>query len=136
MDGVLVFLGVGSNCGQKECAVREAIAWLGNILLDACSSDVYETLPVGHAGDNYMNAVVAGYSKETVEQLNSRCKAYELAHGRDDEARRLNRVPIDIDIVVAGGNVLRKRDFSNCFFRKGYDEILSVMPVQYLEALR
>lgn len=57
---ISVVLSLGSNCGDRERSVGEAMTWLSGILGDYMESEIYETLPVGHSGANYMNAVVSG----------------------------------------------------------------------------
>lgn len=118
-----VVLGLGSNYGQRKEAVEAALRWLEDLLIDFRKSGIYETPPVGHAGSDYVNAVAAGVSRVSVEQLERCCKEYEIAHGRDAEARRNNRVPIDIDIVIAGKDILRPRDFNCEFFQIGYEAL-------------
>lgn len=144
MNSISVILSLGANCGDRKESVDEAIVWLKCILSDLRHSGIYETLPIGHAGSNYMNAVVSGNFDGTLEEIERLCKKYEIIHGRDDESRRQNLVPIDIDIVIADGNILRPRDYKCGFFQKGYNEILDSdnkndIPEsehQYLEALR
>ncbi len=114
---------VGSDYGDRAEAVKEAIAWLSTVLVDCKSSDVYETPPVGHRGSNYMNAVVIGKSDLDADDLDHLCKEYEFSHGRDAEARNNGQVPVDIDIVVADGNVVRPKDFKCNFFKIGYCQL-------------
>ena len=116
-------LSIGSDYGDRAVAVAEAIAWLSTVLDSSRASDIYETPPVGHAGSNYMNAVFMGESSIEVEELDRLCKEYELSHGRDAEARKAGRVPVDIDIVMVDGNVVRPKDFKCNFFRIGYCQL-------------
>lgn len=120
MESVSVVLSLGSNFGERRENVACAMKWLSEILDGVVCSGIYETLPVGHAGTNYFNAVVSGRFNGSVDELNCLCKEYEMLHGRDDESRKLKRVPVDIDIVIAGEEVLRPRDYRCSFFRKGY----------------
>lgn len=118
---------LGSDFGNREKAVRESIAWLSKILHDSVASEIYETPPVGHNGSNYINAVVHGRCEIRLQELERMCKRYELEHGRDEEARREKRVPIDVDIVMAGGEVLRPKDYGCNFFRLGYSQVLTLL---------
>lgn len=119
-----VVLSLGSNCGDRENNVAGAIDWLRlHVLSDCECSEIYETLPVGHSGSNYINAVVAGFYSGCLEDLERLCKEYERSNGRDEESRKLNMVPVDIDVVIADGDVLRERDFKCSFFQKGYHEL-------------
>jgi 7,8-dihydro-6-hydroxymethylpterin-pyrophosphokinase (HPPK) len=123
MESITVVLSLGSNYGDRRGNVECAMNWLMEILEGVSCSGIYETLPVGHAGTNYFNAVVSGCFKGSVDELNAICKEYEILHGRDEESRRFRRVPVDIDIVIAGEEVLRPRDYRCSFFRKGYEMI-------------
>ncbi len=121
-----VALSLGSNCGDREGAVAEAEEWLTAILVGARGSDAYETAPVGSGTRPYLNAVVLGETDLSDCQLNAMLKAYETSHGRDDESRRRGDVPIDIDLVVSDGKVLRPRDFACSFFTIGYYSLTSL----------
>ena len=118
-----VIFSIGSNCGDREANVREGIDWLKGILLDPSSSGIYAT-PDCHGGQReYINAVVKGMSTQSIDEMESRCKTFELEHGRTPEARAAGNVPVDIDIVVFDGNTVRTKDFASSFFRIGYDSL-------------
>lgn len=114
---------IGSNCGDRHKAVEDAIHWLELQLQDCHASSVYETDPVGKSAGKYLNAVVTGSTALDAGHFDALCKAYEREAGRDEEARRNNLVPVDIDIVVADGIVLRPRDYGCWFFRKGMRQL-------------
>lgn len=116
---------LGSNFGDRSRNVASAIEWLAGFLTDLAVSDIYETPAYGHNGSPYMNAVVRGRLRQSggLQTLQQACKEYELLNGRDGEARKNNRVPIDIDIVMAGETILRETDFSRGFFQQGYRQI-------------
>lgn len=119
-----LIVSLGSNCGDRHAAVAEAICWLSGRLSDFKASEIYETPPYGHAGSDYMNAVVSGNCECSPEDFEAECKIYELKCGRNGEARMRNLVPIDIDVVISDGNILREADFSRGFFKIGYRQIL------------
>ncbi len=126
---------VGSNCGCRRENVEKAVVWLGSLLSGMESSGVYSTMdePVlsdkrlsGCASDSYgeyINCVVAGEFAGDGESLRQLCKEYELSNGRDIACRLRGEVPVDIDIVVADGDILRVRDWNSCYFQKGYRRI-------------
>ncbi|MFG6428015.1 2-amino-4-hydroxy-6-hydroxymethyldihydropteridine diphosphokinase [Lepagella muris] len=120
---ISVVLSLGSNCGDRERSVGEAMTWLSGILGDYMESEIYETLPVGHSGANYMNAVVSGSYPGSLSDLEMACKEYERSCGRDEESRREKRVPVDVDIVMADGEILRSRDYACSFFQQGYRQL-------------
>lgn len=120
-----IIVSLGSNCGDRAASVAKAIEWLRRRLSEFRESGIYETPPYGHAGSNYMNAVVSGKSSCDLQGFEKECKRYEEAEGRDGECRRLNLVPIDIDVVVCDDMILRPKDFAREFFKIGYRQITS-----------
>lgn len=126
-EGTEVILGIGSNCGDSRGSVAEALEWLSTILDGFRASSIYSTPPFGHPGPSYMNAVALGRWKGEIDagsrSLRMLCKEYELIRGRDEKSRLERRVPVDIDIVSAGGSVLRPADWERDYFLRGYREL-------------
>lgn len=92
--------------------------------MDGRNSPIYAT-PDCHGGQReYMNAVVAGTTFLAPEELERICKDYEIGSGRDSAARAAGNVPVDVDLVVYDGCVLRDKDFRCEFFLKGYRILL------------
>ncbi len=120
-----VVIGVGSNCGDRDAAMADAIRELLGLLSGGRASSVYETPAAGGGTRPYLNAVVAGVTTLPDAELNRRLKRYEVLHGRDLASRLRGDVPIDLDLVLSGGEVVRPRDFSQRFFRIGYEELHS-----------
>lgn len=118
-----VVLSLGSNYGDRAGSLKAAIDWVSGILSNCLISSIYETDAIG-GGSPYMNAVVKGEWQGSAEELNIKCKEYERTNGRTPEARMLKRVPIDIDVVVAAGTVLRERDFRCAYFKRGINELV------------
>lgn len=129
-----ILISVSSNCGDRIKNCEDALAWLASVLKNTFSSSVYETEDISCRNNSaysashpekpkYMNAVFSGYSYIPFEKLNENLKSYELQHGRDSEARRKGRVPIDLDIVKWNHEILRPRDYAADYFRKGLTEI-------------
>ncbi|MDE7408549.1 MAG: 2-amino-4-hydroxy-6-hydroxymethyldihydropteridine diphosphokinase [Muribaculaceae bacterium] len=126
-----VILCIGSNCGDRVDNVSAGLEWLSGILRDFRHSPIYAT-PDCHGGmREYMNAVASGRTDKTPSELERICKDYETACGRDSAARALGDVPVDIDIVVYGGAILRKRDYGSEFFQKGFLSLSASLAVQH-----
>lgn len=119
-----IVLSVGSNSGDRNKNVSTALRRLSEILGgDASVSDIYET-PDAHGGVcRYMNAVMAGYTELTIEECDRFCKLIETEAGRDNECRKRGEVPVDVDIVVWDGKVVRERDYRQNFFTIGFGQI-------------
>lgn len=118
-----VVISIGSNCGDRAENVRAALEWLSANLTDTRCSDIYETPEIHGKGSPYMNAVLTGHTPLDFAELNGMFKKYELSQGRDADARALGLVPIDIDIVVRNGEVIRPADYAAAFFKLGFSQI-------------
>lgn len=122
---VSVVISIGSNCGDRKKSVEEAINWLKTVLIQTKISSIYETPCAMKSGKPYMNAVVSGFYQGTGFQLDDAIKEKEHEMGRTSECREKGEVPVDMDIVVCDGEVLRDWDFRQKFFRLGYSQIHS-----------
>lgn len=123
VDAVGVILSVGSNCGDRYSNVEEGIDWLSSHVCVSGVSDIYST-PDCHGGPtHYMNAVVAGTTNLSIEQLEVLCKAHEVEKGRDEKARAAGMVPLDIDVVIYNGTIIREKDYSQTFFKIGFSQL-------------
>ncbi|MDE5871171.1 MAG: 2-amino-4-hydroxy-6-hydroxymethyldihydropteridine diphosphokinase [Muribaculaceae bacterium] len=118
---------IGANCGDRKRNVCDGLRWLSGILSGFRHSSVYFTQDCHGSQKVYMNAVGVGYTCMHTLELERNCKEYELACGRDSEARAVGDVPVDIDLVVFGGEVLREKDYRSEFFLKGYREIKDIL---------
>ncbi len=109
MSETTVYLGLGSNLGDRSAQLRGAIDELGRsgVRIDARSS-VYETEPVGlEAQPWFLNQVVRGRTELTPEALLDACKRIERQHGRCPGGKRFGPRPVDIDILLYGDLVVR-----------------------------
>lgn len=122
-----LILSIGSNVLDKRERVSNAIDFVSGISEVVSSSEIYDT-PECHGKDYiYANAVVLVITELSQEQFDSLLKEYEKKCGRDDEARRLENVPVDIDIVIVNDTIVRPRDYNRSFFKKGYDQLIGVV---------
>ena len=111
---------IGSNCGDREANVAAALQWLSHILSDFRHSPIYATPDCRGGHREYMNAVGVGLTEYDPAEFGLRCKEYELSCGRTSAARAVGDVPVDIDLVVYEGQVLKEKDYRCEFFIKGY----------------
>jgi 2-amino-4-hydroxy-6-hydroxymethyldihydropteridine diphosphokinase len=98
----VVYLGLGSNRGDRLANLRGAARRLHNAIVITQVSSVYETEPVGFAEQPwFLNAVLEGYTELSAEELLQCALATEKALGR---ARSFPNAPrtIDIDILLYG----------------------------------
>ncbi|MDE6842635.1 MAG: 2-amino-4-hydroxy-6-hydroxymethyldihydropteridine diphosphokinase [Muribaculaceae bacterium] len=133
--GYKVTLSLGSNCGDRRTMLSHAIEWLEGRLGAMETSDFYETSALADkegrcTHPTYMNAVVRGiYYGDGAAALQTEAKQYEEAVGRDAEARLRGCVPIDIDVVISDGIVLRERDAASRFFTIGLEQLDSELGI-------
>ena len=114
-----VVLCIGSNLEPRHARVSESIKKI-SFLLDAMRySALYETPEIHGIGRPYVNVVVAGNCPLDLDNLNAQCKRLEEEAGRTPEARSRGDVPVDIDIVIWNGEVVRPNDARQHFFRIG-----------------
>lgn len=107
-----VFLGLGSNVGNRLMFLREATRRLNAHLDKLIASRVYETEPMYRSNQPaFLNAVVAGYFTGSPYELLRTCNSIEAALGRDRQ-QELPKGPrsLDIDILLFGTTVLQSPD--------------------------
>ena len=118
-----VVISVGSNCGDRREMVKMGIEWLKTKLMEMKYSSIYETPCALKSGSAYMNAVVSGFYEGVGYDLDDELKLKEQEMGRTAECRARGEVPIDMDIVMENGEVVKEWDYRQKFFRIGYGEI-------------
>ena len=99
----IVVLGLGSNLGDRKAALEEALRLLGARGLRVTRrSSVWQTAPVGGPPQGwFLNAVVAGETDLSPEELLEACLETEREMGRVREERNGPRL-IDVDILQFG----------------------------------
>lgn len=124
-NGHCYVLSLGCNIGDKSKAIAEAIEWLENVIAVEARSSTYVSTECNGGGSIYHNAVVKGLYYGSEEEFDELLKLYELRNGRTPEVRSRGEAPIDIDIVMIDGRVVRTWDFCQSFFQIGFREIES-----------
>lgn len=94
------FLALGSNLGDREAALRQALAAIPDLV---AVSPVYETDPVGGPDGQlpYLNAVVELDTDRSPRELLDLCRTLEEAAGRQREERWGPRT-LDVDVLLVG----------------------------------
>lgn len=106
-----VYLGLGSNLGDREAHLRKAILRLADAgLPPQAVSTVYETEPQGKTDqDWFLNCVVAADTEWTPERLLAVVREIEEAAGRRRVVRWGPRV-LDVDILLYGERRIQTSD--------------------------
>ncbi len=102
----LVYLSLGSNVGDREAQLRDAVARLGAAGRVVALSSVYETEPVELTGQPwFLNCAVALETEKSPEELMTAILDIEQEMGRRRVLRKGPR-SIDIDILLFGGTIM------------------------------
>ena len=106
----MVFLGLGSNIGDKEEHIRTALTSLNNICNVRRTSHLYLTEPVGYTEqDWFLNCVVKVETDLDPKKLLSSIKSIERNMGRTKTEKKGPRI-IDIDILFYGDHIIKTKD--------------------------
>lgn len=118
-------ISIGSNTDDRTTQVEQAILFLLANLSEAKASSVYESPAFNGKDAPYYNAVVTGNTELSLDELTDLLKKHEQECGRDDLTRIEGIVPMDLDIVMWGGRIVREDDFERPYFNQGYRELLA-----------
>ena len=108
MSEAIVYLGLGTNLGERQENLRKALRMLqdGNGLRLLRCSQVYETEPWGGIEQpSFLNCVAEGATTLDPEALLTLCKGVEERVGRVPGVRWGPRL-IDVDILLYGREVV------------------------------
>lgn len=93
------FLGLGSNLGDRQSRLREAVAGLVDVV---AVSPVYETDPVGGPPQGaYLNAVVELDTERSPRELLALARELEERAGRV-RGERFGPRTLDVDVLLVG----------------------------------
>ncbi len=103
-----IFLGLGSNVGNKRRNIDTAIQMLSNYVKDIKKSYYYLTRAVGYTEqDDFINIAISGYTELTPEALFKRIKEIEKEVGRIERFHWGPR-EVDIDILFYGDQIITR----------------------------
>ena len=98
----IAFIGLGSNLGNPERAVRAGIAALAQLPLTrfVAASSLYRSAPVGHAAQpDFINAVAQVATGLSPQSLLASLLGIEQSHGRERSFRNAPRT-LDLDLLL------------------------------------
>jgi len=107
-----VFVGLGSNLGEREAMIRDALAELGRLPQTTLTraSSLYDTEPVGDVDQpNFLNAVAQLDTALTARQLLWNLHLIEQRLGRV-RTQKWGPRTIDLDLLLYGTLVLDEPD--------------------------
>ena len=106
-----VFLGIGTNLGDRENNLEKAIEKIGeHIGRILQSSSVYETPPWGFDAENdFLNMVLGVETSLTPPEIIKKIVAIESMLGRERDQNRYSSRVIDIDILLYDDLVIHEK---------------------------
>jgi 2-amino-4-hydroxy-6-hydroxymethyldihydropteridine diphosphokinase len=106
-EPVVVYLGLGSNMGNRQDNLDKALDFLSQRLRIGKVSSVYDTEPVGNPNQpRFLNLVCQAYTTLAPAGLLTLAKGIESKLGRVISQSNAPR-PIDIDILLYGDQVIK-----------------------------
>lgn len=106
MSTETVYIGIGSNLGDRQANITEALQQLRLEVHIRRVASLYDTEPVGYAQQpRFLNTVVEGETALAPEELLGFLKGIEHKLGRQPSFRNAPR-PIDMDLLFYGQTVL------------------------------
>ena len=111
MDSVTIYIGLGSNIGDRLTNLKRGVSLLSQTFDVVCTSSIYETEPWGYLNQpNFLNAVIqVTTTKEPLDVL-SVLKLAEIESGRVDDGTRWGPRSFDADLLFYGSQVYKTYD--------------------------
>ena len=110
-----VFIGLGSNLGDRRANIHEALAQIREItgVRIVKESSLYESEPHGDAKTWFVNGVIEIETELPAEKLLAKLKAVETAMGRKRvKGKKWGSRIIDLDLLFYGSLVMKKRSLT------------------------
>ncbi|MCC7522467.1 2-amino-4-hydroxy-6-hydroxymethyldihydropteridine diphosphokinase [Candidatus Uhrbacteria bacterium] len=104
-----VFIGLGTNLGNREANLRLGIAKLSRIMTGVRISSIRETEAVGPSQPAYLNGALEGDTDFSPSCLLHVLKTIEYDLGRR-QAPRWTARPLDLDILFYGSKIIQTPD--------------------------
>jgi 2-amino-4-hydroxy-6-hydroxymethyldihydropteridine diphosphokinase len=109
----VVYLGLGSNMGDRRENLRKALDLLGQRLRIEKQSSIYDTEPQDNPDQpRFLNMVVRASTTLAPETLLTLLKGIEAKLVRARASERYTPRPIDIDILFYGNQTLYSKDLT------------------------
>ena len=116
-------LSIGSNAVDKAERLAFGFDELCSRLVVVARSEAYVTPALNGRDADYLNAVAVVQADIDFDSLNVLLKQIETLGGRMPQSKMSGVIPLDLDIVIALGNVVRPGDFDRQYFQIGWNQI-------------
>lgn len=122
MDSKQVILALGTNVNQER-NMKQARQLLVDTWPYMKFTTPKWTQPIGMASDLFYNCLAYTKVEETLEDLTEKVKNMERICGDTRAERSLNRIQMDIDILLYGDNKLHIDDWQRDYIQELMKEI-------------
>lgn len=113
-----VIFSISSNDTDREAKVHDAVEELRSLFPELKTSDAFTSADYTGQGPEYLAVAASAETEFPLDRLKIFVKAFEWNVGRDPEAAPSPIVPIDIDIVSYGDQILKPHDLDQSAFRE------------------
>lgn len=122
MDSKRVILALGTNVNQER-NMKQVMRLLADTWPDIKFTTPKWTQPIGMASDLFYNCMAYTEVEESLEELTEKVKGMEQICGDTRAERLLNRIQMDIDILLYGDNKLHIDDWQRDYVQELMNEI-------------
>lgn len=111
-EPVAVYLGLGSNMGNRQDNLDRALNLLSQRLRMGQVSSIYDTEPVGNTEQpRFLNLACQVFTSLAPAEMLTLAKGIELKLGRTPGTSNASR-PVDVDILFYGEKVIKTRELA------------------------
>lgn len=122
MDSKRVILALGTNVNQER-NMKQVMRLLADTWPGMKFTSQKWTQPIGMASDLFYNCMAYTEVEESLEELTEKVKGMEQICGDTRAERSLNRIQMDIDILLYGDNKLHIDDWQRDYVQELMKEI-------------
>lgn len=116
-------ISIGSNSKDREWQVENCIKWLKSKLSGVSHSEIYNSAASNGKDPDYLNVVMKAKCREDFAEINKKLKDYESVCGRTPLSKQTGEIPMDLDIIIWNGEIVRERDFNQKYFQTGWQQL-------------
>lgn len=113
-------ISLGANTPGKHATLTDTIERIKELAQVTALTPVYETPAEGSiAAAPYANALLQISTNIDYHTLHDTFKEWEQVAGRTRESKLQGIIPLDIDIIMWDGNILKERDMQMAYMQEG-----------------
>lgn len=113
-------ISLGANTADKEAVLTQVMDAIGHITIITARTPIYTTPAEGSIpAAPYANALLLINTHSNYEALRATFKEWEQKAGRTPQSKAQGIIPLDIDIIMWDGSILKERDMQYEYMKKG-----------------